>query len=119
MDDLQITDAQELRQLQVAATGKEKRNRRRVFKPGWVRLPMSWLEALERSTSVSAYRLAGRILVEAFKREQSGGEIVLSTETTGMPRSTRARAVDELIKLGLIKIKQNGNHAIRVTKLRS
>jgi DNA-binding IclR family transcriptional regulator len=58
------------------------------------------------------------ILIEAFKREQIGGEIVLSMETTGMPSSTRARAVDELVRLGLIRVKRNGRQAVRVIRLR-
>jgi hypothetical protein len=34
---------------------------------------------------------------------------------TGMPHSTRARAANELVELGLIKIIRNGKHASRVT----
>jgi hypothetical protein len=62
--------------------------------------------------------LALTIQLEAFKCGQIGGEIILSTETTGMPSSTRARAVDELVKLGLIKVKRNGKHAVRVINLK-
>jgi hypothetical protein len=57
------------------------------------------------------------ILFEAFKREQVGGEIVLSATMTGMPRTTRRRATAELVKLKLIEIKQCGNGAVRVISL--
>jgi hypothetical protein len=56
-------------------------------------------------------------LFEAFKREQVGGEIVLSMEVTGMPHSTRKRATTELVKLGLIKVKRRGQQAVRVVSL--
>jgi hypothetical protein len=62
--------------------------------------------------------LALIILIEAFKREQIGGEIVLSLEVTGMYRNTRARAAAELVRLGLIAIRREGREAIRVLKLK-
>jgi hypothetical protein len=83
-----------------------------------VKLPVKWVEALRKSTSASTYRLALIILTEAFKREQVGGEIVLSLEVTGMYRNTRARAVAELVKLGLIRVRREGREAIRVLKLK-
>jgi hypothetical protein len=58
-------------------------------------------------------------LLEAFKREQLGGEIVLSMKTTRMPSSTRARAVRELVKLRLITVKRDGKQAIRIINLRT
>jgi hypothetical protein len=97
----------------------KKGNKRQQFKPGWVKFPVQWIEALRHCKSASAYRLALIIHLEAFKRSQTGGEIVLSMQTTGIPRSTRARAVSELVKLGLIKVKQEGKQAVRVTKLRT
>jgi hypothetical protein len=63
------------------------------------------------------YQLAVTILFEAFKREQIGGEIVLSMEVTGMPGSTRKRAIAELVNLRLIKVRKHGKHAIRVTEV--
>jgi hypothetical protein len=61
--------------------------------------------------------LAYMILFEAFKREQIGGEIVLSKSMTGMSRTSRRRAMKELVKLKLIKIEQNGSEAPRVTDI--
>jgi hypothetical protein len=78
---------------------------------------MRWVEILRQSKQASTYRLAHIILAEALKRELTGKEIVLSTETTGMHRNTRVKAVNELVKLGLIKVKRDGRQAVRVTHL--
>jgi hypothetical protein len=91
--------------------------RKRRFKTRWVKLHLRWAEALRKSKSVSTYQLAHTILFEAFKREQVGGEMVLSMQVTNMPSSTRERATKELIKLGLIKVRRNGKQAIRVIKV--
>ena len=89
---------------------------RKAFEVEWVKLPRMWVEALRRSTRVATYQLAHVILLEAFKREHTGGEIVLSADLTGMPRSTRRRAMRELVKLGLIKAhRQSGKQAYRVS----
>ena len=115
MDSLQITDEGALTRLKPTVRGKK---RKRRFKPRWVKLPARWVEVLRQSKSVGTYRLALAILIEAFTREQIGGEIVLSAKATGMPSSTRARAVGELVKLGLIKVRQDGNQAVRVIDMR-
>jgi hypothetical protein len=60
-----------------------------AFKAEWVKLSWRWAKALQRSSSVSTYRLALAILFEAFKQEQRNEEIVLSAAMTGMPRSTK------------------------------
>jgi hypothetical protein len=49
----------------------------------------------------------------------SGGEVVLSTEVTGMIRSTKLRAARDLARLGLIQILRDGNNALRVIPLLS
>ena len=45
------------------------------------------------------------------------GDIVLSSEATGLSRKVRSKAVKELVRLGLIGIAQIGNQAIRVTDI--
>jgi hypothetical protein len=71
---------------------------------------LTWREALRRAKCAgSTYDLALTILFEAFKREHVGDEIVLSAKLTGMPRDTRRRAARELVKLGLIKLRQTGD----------
>jgi Fic family protein len=93
-----------------------KRKRKR-FETQWVRLDRRWVKALRQSKSGSTYQLAHIILIEAFKREQVGGEIVLSMEVTKMPASTRKRAIKELVNLKLIRISQHGRQAARVVAL--
>jgi hypothetical protein len=58
--------------------------------------------------------LALVILAEDFKRKNVGGEVVLSSWVTEMPRCTKMRAANELVDLGLIKIVKDGKHALRV-----
>jgi hypothetical protein len=95
----------------------EKKKRKPGFKAKWTKLPRRWAEALRRSNRVSTHQLAHTILFEAFKREQIGGEIVLSSEVTGMARMTRKRAMDELVKLKLIKVSKHGQQAARVVDI--
>ena len=97
--------------------GRDIRIKRKPFKPKWVRLPAIWIDRLEQSSSAGTHKLANRILMEAYKREQVGGQIILSRKVTGLPCSTTTRAARELAKLGLIQIQQSGCKAIRVTNL--
>jgi hypothetical protein len=76
-----------------------------------------WINKLEQSKSVGTHKLAHRILREAFKREHTGGQIVLSRKVTGLASTTAVRAARELVKFGLIRIEQSGNKAIRVVQL--
>jgi hypothetical protein len=105
--------------MEVIDDGRDIRLQRKhqPFKTEWVRLPAIWIDRLEQSRSVSTYKLAHRILKEAFKRKQVGGQIVLSRKVTGLPCSTIVRAARELAKLGLIQIQQNASKALRVTNL--
>jgi hypothetical protein len=65
---------------------------------------MRWIMALEGANAdSSAYKLALRLLAEAFKCSQVGGDVVLSSQVTGMPRSSKSRAAKELQRLGLIR----------------
>jgi hypothetical protein len=112
MDDLQIV-GMEMPRLRPTM----KKRKRRRFEPQWVKLSTRWIKALRRSRNASTYQLACAILVEAFRREQDGGEIVLSAKVTGMPRNSRRRAIKELVKLRLIKIRQTGHKASRVVSI--
>ena len=91
--------------------------KRKPFELQFVKLPHYWIEQLERSNSPGTFKLAHRILKQQFKCQCVGGEIVLSTEATGLSRKVRSKAVKELVGLGLIEIKQNGNQAVRVTDI--
>jgi hypothetical protein len=87
---------------------------RKRFEVSFVKLPKFWIDQLRHARKLSTVTLAHVILREAFKRQYVGGEIVLSTEATGLSRQVRARAVKELRQLGLIETEQNGNQAVRV-----
>jgi hypothetical protein len=80
-------------------------------------VPKFWIDQLRHARKISTVTLALVILHEAFKRQHLGGEIVLSTKTTGLSRQVRARAVNELKELGLIETEQTGNQAVRVTSI--
>jgi hypothetical protein len=97
--------------------GKARRPKRKPFKIDWVKLPNNWIERLERVRRLGTFKLAHRILREDYKRQCIGGEIVLSTTTTGMSRCARYHAVRELVELGLIRTQQEGSGAVRVTEL--
>jgi hypothetical protein len=91
--------------------------KRRPFKAQWVQLPNYWIERLRQARNISTIMLAHVILREAYRRQCVGGEIVLSTEVTGLSRQVRWKAVRELRELELIETEQNGNQAVRVILL--
>jgi hypothetical protein len=91
--------------------------RHKPFEVSFVKLPYYWIKQLEQSNSPGTFKLAHRILKEKFKRDWVGGDIVLSSEATGLSRKIRSKAVKELVRLGLIEIEQNGNQAVRVTDI--
>jgi hypothetical protein len=92
-------------------------SKRSSFRVQFVKLPGSWIDRLQQSNSPGTFKLAHRILRESFKCQHVGGEIVLSTRTTGLSRKVRSKAVKELVGLGLIEINQSGNQAVRVTNI--
>lgn len=94
-----------------------KKKTRKPFRAQWVRLPMEWVETLDRATSKHTIKLAHRVLIEAFRQKHIGGEIALSAAVTRMPHSTRARAIRELVELGLIEVEQTGRRAVRIRRI--
>jgi hypothetical protein len=96
-------------------TGVSHKPARKPFRARWVKLPIWWVSVLRRSRNASTYQLALTILCEAFKREYVGGEIVLSSSVTKMPRCTKMRAVRELVDLGLIQLDHDGKRAGKVS----
>ena len=101
----------------IISTATPAKKRRKPFGVSFVKLPNFWIDRLRHARKVSTVTLAHVILREAYKRQCAGGEIVLSTETTGLSRQVRARAVNELRELGLIETEQNGNQAVRVISI--
>jgi hypothetical protein len=93
--------------------------RRKHFQAQWVRFPLSWLVALRGTRSGYVWQLAAEILFAEFRRQQrTEGEIVLSEAATGLPHSSRPRAIQQLVRLGLIEVEQCGRQAQRVTRVR-
>ena len=93
--------------------------KRKPFAGRFVMLSDFWIEQLQKSNNPGTFKLAHRILKEAFQRRYLGGEIVLSTAATGLSRKVRFVAVKELVGLGLIEVEQNGNRATRVISIAS
>lgn len=98
------SNAEGTTKMEVVDDGRDIRLKRKhqPFNAEWVRLPGIWINTLEQSRSVGTFKLAHRILREAFKRQHVGGQIVLSRKVTGLPSSTTVRAARELTRLGLI-----------------
>jgi hypothetical protein len=115
MDDLQIVGMTMPRQPRSRARAAKKKHK--AFKADWAKFPQQWAKALRRSKSTAAaYELAISILFKALECEYTGQEIILSSDMTGMPRTTRRKAAKHLVKLGLIKLyRQSKNQAHRVS----
>jgi hypothetical protein len=100
-------------------TGHTPKRRRKPFEAQFVQVPKRWVEALSQTKSVGTYRLALVILAKEFERQHTGREIVLSAQVTRMAATTRQRAAQELISLGLIQLETpNGKRAPRVLVVR-
>jgi hypothetical protein len=93
--------------------------RKSGFKVEWVRLPIRWWKRLrEAGVGSATYDLAIIILIESFRLDQMAvKEIVLSKIVTGQLRRMRQRAVGNLVRLGLIKVKRVKGKAVRVSQL--
>jgi len=85
------------------------KHRRQEFKEKHVQFPARWGDALRAARAGgSTWALAYVILAETHKCKYLGGEVILSSEVTGMPQTSRRRATRELQRLGLIQIAQRG-----------
>jgi hypothetical protein len=96
-----------------AAVQHKWEKQKKPFKAKFVQVPRRWLKALQRSRSASTYQLALKILLKRF--ESGDDEVKLSSAMAEMPRSTRRRAAQELVKLGLIKVRHGGKEALKAT----
>ncbi len=102
-------------------TGRPQERRRKAFEAEFVQVPKQWITVLSQAKSGGGtWQLAVAVLAEAFKRKHLGGEIVLSAQVTRMPQTTRRRATQELVSLGLIQLKPgSGRDAPKVLTLRA
>ena len=91
--------------------------KRKPFKSKFIRVPTHWREAL-RGAPGTTYALALAVLDEKHKRDQLGGEIVLSAEMTGMIKDSRQRATHDLVARRVIGVEvSSGKSAPRVTSV--
>jgi hypothetical protein len=97
----------------------EKHKRKSGFEPQFIQLPVVWIKRLHAaSVTVSTYKLAHVILVEKFKLDQMAiKEIVLSREVTGLKPDIRRRAIANLVRLKLIRVRRRSTAATRVIDL--
>src|SRR5262249_980944 len=102
-----------------AQRSKVKTRRKSGFEVRWVKLPLRWIRILHQAAvSASTYDLAHTILVESFKREQMAvKEIILSEGGTGMSPTVRRKAISNLVRLNLIKVKRGKGKAGRVVEV--
>src|SRR5215469_16977822 len=90
-----------------AQRSKTKKRKKSGFKVQWVKFPLRWIRILrEVAATGSTYDLALTILVESFKLEQMAvKEVIMSEEVTGMSPTVRRKAINNLVRLNLIKVK--------------
>jgi len=102
-----------------AQRSKAKTRKKSRFEVQWVKLPLRWIRILHQAAvSASTYDLALTILVESFKLEQMATkEVVLSAGVTGLSQHARERAINNLVRLNLIKVKRGRGKAVRVVDL--
>jgi hypothetical protein len=102
-----------------AQRSKAKTRKKSRFEVQWVKLPLRWIKILHQAAaSGSTYDLAHSILVESFKLEQMAvKEIILSEKVTGMTPTVRRKAINNLIRLNLIKVRRGRGKAVRVVDL--
>jgi hypothetical protein len=98
---------------------KAKTRRKSGFEVRWVKLPFRWIRILrEAGVGRGTHHLALTILVENYKLEQMAvKEIILSEQVTGLSRRIRQRAINNLVRLKLIKVKRGKGKAVRVVDL--
>jgi len=100
----------------ITRRGPKARKRKPGFRVEWVKFPIRWIERLQTArVGAATFKLALLILVESFKLDQmSVKEIVLSKEVTGLSKKARWRAVNNLVKLKLIRARRRKGQSIRV-----
>jgi hypothetical protein len=111
---LQVPTAEMMHRLAATKRKPKRRRRRSSFQVRWARIPAAWRRQLRKTRSANTYHLAIAVLFEAFRSEQSGTDIVLSAQTTGLNGSSRRWAIKELERMGLIRVRRKGRSAPRV-----
>src|SRR5262249_15426115 len=94
----------------------KRRRRKSGFEVEWVKFPVRWANRLWAAGVPGAtWRLAIVILFENYKLEQMAiREIILSEEVTRLSRKYRNRAIDDLVRLRMIKVRRRPGAMTRV-----
>jgi hypothetical protein len=100
-----------------SSSDRKRRPKRKSFKAQFALVSDYWIRQLERYNSAAVYRLAHRILLEHHKCQHTGGEIILSTKVTGLPRQTRSWAIKKMVEARLIEVSQYNHQAAKVVRL--
>jgi hypothetical protein len=85
----------------------------------FVRVPMEWVERLAKAKHAATLKLALALLNIVWR--SPGSPIRLSNEAVahlGISRLQKYRAVDELVRLGLVLVKREGRRSPLVTVLK-
>jgi hypothetical protein len=98
---------------------KDPPKRRGTFPTRFIQLPEFWAGELEKLKSATTWHLARRILRAAYiqKHTRYPEPVILSKKMTGLARTSRYRAANNLVRRGLIHIRQEGHRAAIVTEL--
>jgi hypothetical protein len=101
--------------LMVEGTAAAKARRRRQQ---FVKFPCSWVERLQAARHIGSYRLALHLLHRHWKAD---GKPVRASNVAvawvGLSRGEKARALEELERLGLIRVERRPRQAPLVTVL--
>jgi hypothetical protein len=103
-----------------ALVSKTPAPKRKPFGPSrFTQLPEFWRAELEKLKSAATWHLAHRTLRAAYiqKHTHYPEPIVLSKKMTGLARTSRCRATNNMVRLGLMRVRQEGNGAAIVTEL--
>jgi hypothetical protein len=113
-----MADAFDLERLRVNPADLQRKPKRKKWRREFVRVPWEWVERLQSSQRVSAYRLALLVLYEFWRTGRR--PVVLSNGLTldvGLSPRSKSNALAELERLGLIKVKRAHRKSPQATPL--
>jgi hypothetical protein len=95
------------------------RVKRKSFKVSFTQVPEFWANKLETLKSWTTWQLARRILRAVHIQQNTywPEPVTLSRKMTGLAKTSRNRATDNMVNLGLIRTKQDGHGAAVVVEL--
>lgn len=113
-------------ELKVTATKRKKPKPEKVWKRHRTSVPRTWELRLQRATRISTYRLAHELLYRQWRADQDmycyGDDPVVVTgklaAVAGLTVRSAGNALDELARLGLVKVARANGRSPRATLLR-